>query len=72
MTSQYRQLQAVYDSQAVTDGDGVKIQSSVTRGDCKPLTRFYYSMNFVPMTRQIILEVFPSTPIADLKPSLIC
>ena len=32
MTSQYRQLQAVYDSQAVTDGDGVKIQRSVTRG----------------------------------------
>jgi len=32
MTAQYRQLQAVYDSQAVTDGDGVKIQRSVTRG----------------------------------------
>ncbi len=32
MSAQYRQLQAVYDSQAVTDGDGVKIQRSVTRG----------------------------------------
>ena len=32
MTCQYRQLQAVYDSQAVTDGDGVKIQRSVTPG----------------------------------------
>ncbi len=32
MSVQYRQLQAVYDSQAVTDGEGVKIQRSVTRG----------------------------------------
>ncbi len=31
MTFQYHQLQAVHDSQAVTDGDGVKILRSVTR-----------------------------------------
>jgi len=32
MSAQYRQLQAVYDSQAVTDGDGVKIRRSVRHG----------------------------------------
>ena len=53
MTSQYRQLQAVYDSQAVTDGDGVKIQRSVTRGRLQTFDPF------------LLLDEFRSDDAAD-------
>ena len=53
MTSQYRQLQAVYDSQAVTDGDGVKIQRSVTPGRLQTFDPF------------LLLDEFRSDDAAD-------
>ncbi len=53
MTAQYRQLQAVHDSQAVTDGDGVKIQRSVTRGRLQTFDPF------------LLLDEFRSDDAAD-------
>jgi len=53
MTCQYRQLQAVYDSQAVTDGDGVKIQRSVTPGRLQTFDPF------------LLLDEFRSDDAAD-------
>ena len=53
MNNSYRQLQTVYDSQAVTDGDGVKIQRSVVRGQLQEFDPF------------LLLDEFRSDEAAD-------
>lgn len=53
MSTQYRQLQAIYDSEAVTDGAGVKIRRSVRHGELHTFDPF------------LLLDEFRSDDAAD-------
>lgn len=62
MGVQYRQLHAVHDSQAVTDGDGVKIQRSVARGQLHTFDPFLLLDEFLSDDAADYIGGFPEHP----------
>ena len=62
MNNSYRALQTVYDSQGVTDGDGVKIQRSVVRGQLQEFDPFLLLAEFRSDEAADYIGGFPEHP----------